>query len=206
MAGGAPLRSVSVHGDRNGERGRHPPSTTLAGVPLMERRLELNGVPTAPLEGGDGSPLVLIHGAIVCGGAHWAPVIAERYRVVVPDLPGLGESEPAGNPIEPAFPEWFSELLHTTCDEPPAIGHYRMPPVSWWPRSGSTCVRRFATRSGSSGGRSSTSTGRSGKDSAWLDTSSALEWPLHVVEDAGHVPHLDEPDRFVRALSEALAD
>ena len=49
------------------------------------------------LEGGDGPPLVLLHGGIECGGAYWAPVIAslaESHRLVIPDVPGLGESEP----------------------------------------------------------------------------------------------------------------
>ena len=55
------------------------------------------GISTAVLEGGDGPPLVLLHGGIECGGAYWAPVIArlaENHRLVVPDAPGLGESEP----------------------------------------------------------------------------------------------------------------
>ena len=69
----------------------------LAGLPVTERRARLAGVSTALLEGGDGPPLVLLHGGIECGGAYWAPVItrlAEHHRVIVPDVPGLGESEP----------------------------------------------------------------------------------------------------------------
>ena len=27
-----------------------------------------------------------------------------------------------------------------------------------------------------------------------------LGWPLRVVEDAGHVPHIEHPDAFVDAL------
>ena len=34
----------------------------LAGIPVTERRLELAGVSTAVLEGGDGPPIVLLHG------------------------------------------------------------------------------------------------------------------------------------------------
>jgi pimeloyl-ACP methyl ester carboxylesterase len=52
---------------------------------------------------GRGFPLVLIHGG---SGAwnHWIrniPVLAEHYRVIAPDLPGLGDSDalvPAGTP------------------------------------------------------------------------------------------------------------
>ena len=64
----------------------------VAGLPVTERRVEPAGVSTAVLEAGDGPPLVLLHGGIQCGGVYWAPVIsrlAERHRVVVPDLPGL---------------------------------------------------------------------------------------------------------------------
>ena len=59
--------------------------------------MRLAGVSTAVLEGGDGPPIVLLHGGIECGGAYWAPVLsrlAESHRLVVPDVPGLGESEP----------------------------------------------------------------------------------------------------------------
>ena len=34
--------------------------------------------------------------------------------------------------------------------------------------------------------------------------SSLFRWPLHVVEDAGHVPHLEQPERFVAALENAI--
>jgi hypothetical protein len=35
----------------------------LTGMPVTERRLELAGVSTAVLEGGDGPPVILLHGA-----------------------------------------------------------------------------------------------------------------------------------------------
>ena len=28
--------------------------------------------------------------------------------------------------------------------------------------------------------------------------SATLGWPLHVIDDAGHVPHLERPDAFLR--------
>jgi 2-hydroxymuconate-semialdehyde hydrolase len=31
-----------------------------------------------------------------------------------------------------------------------------------------------------------------------------LDWPVHVVDDAGHVPHVEQPDGFVDRLAEAL--
>lgn len=72
-------------------------SRMLAGLPGTERRFDVAGTMTTVFEAGNGPPLVLMHGGIECGGAFWAPVIsrlAERYHVVVPDAPGLGESSP----------------------------------------------------------------------------------------------------------------
>ena len=48
----------------------------LAGAPVTERRLELAGVSTAVLEGGDGPPVVLLHGQGGWAGM-WLPVMAD---------------------------------------------------------------------------------------------------------------------------------
>jgi pimeloyl-ACP methyl ester carboxylesterase len=61
-----------------------------------ERELRRHGARLAYAVGGDGPPLVLVHGL---GGTieNWralAPQLATRHRVVVPDLPGHGHSEP----------------------------------------------------------------------------------------------------------------
>ena len=89
--------------ERAGDRHRtgREQDRLLKGLPVTERRLRPAGVSTMVLEGGDGPPLVLLHGAIESGGAYWAPVIGgspSSHRVVVPDVPGLGESEPVGRP------------------------------------------------------------------------------------------------------------
>ena len=57
-------------------RGDGRPPALLAGLPVTERRLALAGVSTAVLEGGDGPPLVLLHGPGAYG-AHWLQVIPE---------------------------------------------------------------------------------------------------------------------------------
>jgi pimeloyl-ACP methyl ester carboxylesterase len=31
-------------------------------------------------------------------------------------------------------------------------------------------------------------------------TAAACDWPLRVIESAGHVPHLEQPDAFVETL------
>ena len=96
----------------------------LAGLDVEERRPDLAGRSTVVLERGDGPPLVLLHGGIECGGAVWAPVVsalAECHRVVVPDLPGLGESEPAERMDGSTFDGWLQELLALTCEEQPVV-------------------------------------------------------------------------------------
>jgi pimeloyl-ACP methyl ester carboxylesterase len=95
----------------------------LAGVPVTERWLRAGDVQTALLEGGTGPPLLLLHGGIECGGVYWAPVIARLVadrRVIAPDVPGLGESEPVDR-LDDAFAAWFDAVLEATCDEPPDL-------------------------------------------------------------------------------------
>src|SRR5260370_3712019 len=51
--------------------------------------------------GGDGPPMVLVHGL---GGSHlnWmalAPLLRDRHRVLAPDLPGFGLSPPQGRSV-----------------------------------------------------------------------------------------------------------
>ena len=101
-----------------------PRERLLAGLPVAEQRIQLAGVSTAVLDGGHGPPLVLLHGGIECGGAYWAPVIerlADGHHVVIPDVPGLGESDPMADLNADAFVEWFSALLQATCDDRPTL-------------------------------------------------------------------------------------
>jgi pimeloyl-ACP methyl ester carboxylesterase len=96
----------------------------LAGAPVTERRLDLAGVSTAVLEGGDGPPAVLLHGQGGWSGM-WLPVITElvtTHRVVAPDLPGLGASEVLdGSPDAARVLAWLGELIQRTCPAPPAL-------------------------------------------------------------------------------------
>ncbi len=273
----------------------------LADVPLTERRLQLAGVSTCVLEGGSGRPLVLLHGGIECGGAYWALVLrrlAEQYRLVVPDVPGLGESEPVATLDQPTFARWFSAVLRLAGDEKPAlvahsllgtlaaryaaeegdrlrslviygtpgIGKYRLPlglmaaairldlrptqrnlerferwafldpdltkqqDPEWFAafdaysiacgrtrhikrtmraliRVGTKQVpdgelRRIDTPTALIWGRRDRMVPLRLAESA----SAGLGWPLHVVEDTGHAPHLERPADFLRALAAALGD
>lgn len=96
----------------------------LAGLPVTERRVRLGGVSSSLIEAGHGPPLVLLQGGIESGGAYWAPVVehlAETHRLVIPDIPGLGESEPLADLSLDAVDTWFHELLEATCDDRPAL-------------------------------------------------------------------------------------
>jgi pimeloyl-ACP methyl ester carboxylesterase len=271
----------------------------LAGTPVSERRVQLSGVSTAMLEAGAGPPVVLLHGGIECGGVYWAPVVsrlAERHRVVVPDVPGLGESEPVARLDAASFAAWLTALIEQTCAEKPllvahslvgslaaryaaqhgdalrqlviygtpGVAPYRLPPglmlaaILFALSPSQRNMDRFArwafldpvlTRR---------------QDPEWLgafdaynlargavphvkrtmrhlirtctkripDTelrrieipvtlvwgrydrmvplrvgqvaSSTHGWSLHVIEDAGHVPHIEQPDAFLAALRPAL--
>jgi pimeloyl-ACP methyl ester carboxylesterase len=99
----------------------------LAGVPVRERRLLLAGHQTAVLEGGDGPPVVLLHGAgeFAASWMRVIPELAEAHRVIAPDLPGHGASQPAGEPLNAArVIAWLAELVERTCPSPPTlVGH-----------------------------------------------------------------------------------
>jgi pimeloyl-ACP methyl ester carboxylesterase len=97
----------------------------LADMPVTERRLLLAGISTAVLEGGNGPPVILLHGPMA-NATHWMrimPGLAATHRVIVPDLPGHGASEiTGGDRIDSRrVMEWLGELIEQTCDVPPAL-------------------------------------------------------------------------------------
>jgi pimeloyl-ACP methyl ester carboxylesterase len=278
----------------------------LAGLPVTERRINVAGVATNILEGGDGPPLLFLHGGIEVGGVYWAPllpVLAKHHRVIVPDVPGLGESEPFSRPIDQAqFDRWFSILLDRICSPgawprgphvvahsllgtfatsfaarhgdrlqgltiygAPGVGPYRMPlglmfaaimfdlrpsqsaqarflrwvfidPAvtqaqhpQWFAAFNAYCVERGKQPHVKRTMRALVKAGTQrlpvadlaripvpttllwGRADRMVPIATAqavaaeLGWPLHVVEDAGHAPHLERPDAFLETLSDALA-
>jgi pimeloyl-ACP methyl ester carboxylesterase len=114
----------------------------LADLPVTGRRLRLAGVSTPLLEGGDGPPVVLLHGP---GGnaTHWTRVIGHlttTNRVVAPDLPGQGGSKVAGAPLSAdRVLAWLGELIEHTCTSPPVLVGYAL---------GGAVAARFATGDG----------------------------------------------------------
>ncbi|ABS27849.1 alpha/beta fold hydrolase [Anaeromyxobacter sp. Fw109-5] len=99
----------------------------LSGLPTTERWLDLNGVSTAVLEGGDGPSVVLLHGPGEYG-AKWfqvLPELAATHHVVAPDLPGHGASEVIGGTLDAErVLGWLDDLIECTYSAPAAlVGH-----------------------------------------------------------------------------------
>ena len=60
---GADMNTTRLEAQRGRPTTHHDPrARLLAGLPVAERRMQLAGISTAVLEGGAGSPLVLLHG------------------------------------------------------------------------------------------------------------------------------------------------
>jgi len=91
----------------------------LAG--LEERLYERRGALVRTFEGGDGPPLLLVHGF---GGAAWnfselAPLLHGR-RLIIPDLPGHGASSPLPAPTLTGFADVLAAILDEPMD---VLGH-----------------------------------------------------------------------------------
>ncbi len=70
-----------------------------------------DGARVAYRELGAGPPLALLHSALL-SHKEWEPAVeqlADRFRVVLPDLPLHGDSE--HRPRHPYTPDWFAEVL-----------------------------------------------------------------------------------------------
>jgi pimeloyl-ACP methyl ester carboxylesterase len=99
----------------------------LTGIAVSEQRLTLAGISTAVLEGGDGPPVVLLHGPGEFA-AKWMRVIPElvkSHRVVAPDLPGHGASGVDGGHLDAdRMAAWLGQLIARTCPSAPTlVGH-----------------------------------------------------------------------------------
>ncbi|HEU0251134.1 MAG TPA: alpha/beta hydrolase [Solirubrobacteraceae bacterium] len=98
--------------------------------PPMRLRLyhHHDGARVAYREVGAGPPLALLHAGLL-SHREWEPVVArlaERHRVVVPDLPLHGDSE--DRPRHPYTIDWFAEVMGGFCEDvlgpvPLLVGH-----------------------------------------------------------------------------------
>jgi len=73
--------------------------------------------------GGAGPTLLLLHGGLGDAELHWRPIweqLARHTRVVAPDLPGFGQSEPLRRADWHGLLGWLEALLDTHQREPDA--------------------------------------------------------------------------------------
>ncbi|HEX2028028.1 MAG TPA: alpha/beta fold hydrolase [Nitriliruptorales bacterium] len=102
-------------------------SRLIAAAPLTERREVLAGISTNVMEGGEGPPMILLHGQ----GEYWAVWLTvvrdlvRTHRVIVADLPGHGDSLDVDGKLDTdTVLRWVDELIGATCDAPPVlVGH-----------------------------------------------------------------------------------
>src|SRR5690242_10980446 len=97
------------------------------GSELTERFLTVKDRTIRYFVGGAGPPLVLVHGL---GGAatNWAelaPLLAPHFRLVIPDLPGHGGSEPlaAASGLQPYADRVAAVIEHERASPAPLVGH-----------------------------------------------------------------------------------
>ncbi len=99
----------------------------LEAAPVTERRLVLAGIPTAVLTGGDGPPMVLLHGPgeFAFTWLRVLPGLVTAHRVITPDLPGHGASGVGEGPLDAdRMLAWLGDLIDQTCPSPPTVaGH-----------------------------------------------------------------------------------
>jgi pimeloyl-ACP methyl ester carboxylesterase len=99
----------------------------LRGLPVQERRIDAAGIPTTLLGGGEGPPVVMLHGPGECG-VNWRwtiPDLVSTHRVIAPDLPAHGESgTPQAGLDADRVLAWLGDLIAKACASPPVVvGH-----------------------------------------------------------------------------------
>jgi pimeloyl-ACP methyl ester carboxylesterase len=129
-------------GPERSSSGQRARERILAALPLDERRLQLGAVSTAVWEGGEGPPIVLLHGQGEFAGI-WTRVIPElaaHHRVIVPDLPGHGASTAIDARLDTeAVLAWTDALIDRTCTARPVLAGHLL---------GGAIAARYAVRHG----------------------------------------------------------
>jgi len=91
--------------------------------------IEVNGTTLEVLDRGEGRPVVFIHG-VMCSGRFFARQVdhfADRFRVIVPDLRGHGESDkPSSGHTVGAYAEDMRALFGTLGIERPVVVGWSM--------------------------------------------------------------------------------
>lgn len=97
----------------------------LADLPVTEERRVLHDVPTSVLVGGDGPPVVLLHGPGE-SAVKWLrilPDLVRTNRVIAPDLPAHGRSEVPPTIDEDTLVSWLDALVQSLPEPPTVVGH-----------------------------------------------------------------------------------
>jgi pimeloyl-ACP methyl ester carboxylesterase len=106
------------------------PSRHMSSIARETRDVSARNIRLRVVEGGAGPPVLLLHGFLMSHLA-WseaASLLADRFRVVMPDLPGFGESEKPGPTrfdygVE-AFAECVADLIAALgLGRPHVVGH-----------------------------------------------------------------------------------
>jgi pimeloyl-ACP methyl ester carboxylesterase len=154
----------------------------VAAAPPTERREVLAGVSTNIMDGGEGPPMVLLHGH----GEYWAvwltvlSDLVRTHRVIVADLPGHGDSLDIEGKVDTVL-RWVDQLIDTTFGVPP------IPPDDLVSIAVPTALIHV------------------GQDlqvpvRAAERASERYGWPLHVIDGGRDDPAAEQPDAFIRAL------
>lgn len=121
---------VIMNSQASTDRQKHQLSTNsnryelLKDLPVTEHRMNVAGLSTTVLLGGGGPPMILLHGPGE-SSVWWMRVIPElvkSHRVIVPDLPGHGETRVSNISLDAGLVfDWLSDLIKQTCPSPPIL-------------------------------------------------------------------------------------
>jgi len=81
---------------------------------MEQKSINILGNSATYWQGGDGVPLLLIHGGIGNAEVHWSSVwnqLAERYTVIAPNLPSFGETSPLERAGFAQIADWVVSLM-----------------------------------------------------------------------------------------------
>ena len=81
---------------------------------MHQQIIHVNNKPVNLWLGGQGAPLLLIHGGIGNAEVHWLPVwnqLAERYTVVAPNLPAFSGTSPLERAGFAQIADWVAQLM-----------------------------------------------------------------------------------------------
>ena len=73
-------------------------TSTVAGIALEPRSIDAGGIQTSYLEAGSGETVLMVHGSgpgvsALANWQHNIPTLAQRFRVLAPDIVGFGATE-----------------------------------------------------------------------------------------------------------------